>query len=622
MRRSALDANAGDPELPLGTYGAVAAGQESGQDADQLTDEQKAAQRGKPSLQDIPALFTPWLLFGMILIPTALMETHYLSLIAAVTSCVIACAFILFSRGLPWRMLALTSLALCGVGYAMGCYDSAKYVYPYHFYARSPSYELVDADWAPGSVADAGFLSFTAETHVDSTRSVGYVSGSTWCVAPIVSNDLSDSAGFWAVGKDCCRRQGLFRCGDARNRSTHTGIVIRDVSPILQDELPQYKKAAEMAAGTYGINMPGNPIFVRWNDTPENNENWYWDNAVSFALTAVSLFFLVPPLFLLVMKLAGTSLFGREGDDKWHPEKLDLMGFGFNFQKKLYPTYLQADLMYSRSFYTGEVIQDYIFHVANRHVYWSCLLCHPSHPYQKWERLIVAVTISAVVWFSTAAFTAFLGTSLGRTAFVVVMVLFLRNALQLLLMNVAIEASARDLEAKGVIGARTTRDISSVEVALLAAYCLGSVAFAIACSGLIGISDMSVGSALHSSLDVFGYIYVLDFTADLITPFLGHDAFHGVWTFGFFGRWRHERDEYESSKKDLMARQMSAQWTSLGAEVLGAKPQQGSARPQQSSAQSLKTARVGDQYMVPSGTLKPTTTSAPMFSQFAMKRSC
>lgn len=613
MSRSTLDANAGDPELPLGTYGTVTAGQAAGLDAEQLTDEEKLAQRGQPSLQDVPALFTPWLLFSMILIPTALMETRSLSTIAAMTSCAIACAFVLFSRGLPWRMLALTSLALCGVGYAMGCYDCAKYVYPYHFYTRSPSYELVEADSAPGSVADAGFLSFTAETHIDTTRSVGYVSGATWCVAPIVSSDLSDSAGYWAVGKDCCKRQGLFSCGDARNRTIHSGVVIKDVSPILQDELPQYKKAAEMAAGTYGINMPRNPIFVHWNETPENNESWYWDNAVSFAMTAAFLFFLVPPMFLLVMKLARTSFFGKKSDDKWHPEKLDLMGFGFNFSKTVYPSYLQADLVYSRSFYTGEVIQDYIFHVANRHIYWSCLLCHPSHPYQKWERLIVAVTVSAVMWFSTAAMTAFLGTSLVRTTYVVVMVLLLRNALKLLLMQMAIEKSARELESKGVIGAATTREISSTEMALLAAYGIGSVAFAMACLALIGISDVSIGSALRSSLDVFGYTYVLDFVSDLITPFLGHDAFHGVWTFGFFGRWRRERDEFESSKKDLMSRQMSAQWTSLGAEVLGATPQQ-------KSAQSLKSARVGDQYMVPRGVMKPTTASAPMFSQFAMKR--
>lgn len=35
-------------------------------------------------------------------------------------------------------------------------YDEAKYLYPYHFYERSPSYLHVDPASKPGSVGDAG----------------------------------------------------------------------------------------------------------------------------------------------------------------------------------------------------------------------------------------------------------------------------------------------------------------------------------------------------------------------------------------------------------------------------------------------------------------------------------
>ena len=35
-------------------------------------------------------------------------------------------------------------------------YDEAKYLYPYHFYDRSPSYFSVDPNSKAGSVADAG----------------------------------------------------------------------------------------------------------------------------------------------------------------------------------------------------------------------------------------------------------------------------------------------------------------------------------------------------------------------------------------------------------------------------------------------------------------------------------
>ena len=34
--------------------------------------------------------------------------------------------------------------------------------------------------------------------------------------------------------------------------------------------------AARMAAETYGMNLPPDPVFIRWNDTPEANQAWYW----------------------------------------------------------------------------------------------------------------------------------------------------------------------------------------------------------------------------------------------------------------------------------------------------------------------------------------------------------
>ena len=44
----------------------------------------------------------------------------------------------------------------------------------------------------------------------------------------------------------------------------------------LRGELPQYMAAAKMAAETYGMNLPPDPVFIRWNDTPEENQAWYW----------------------------------------------------------------------------------------------------------------------------------------------------------------------------------------------------------------------------------------------------------------------------------------------------------------------------------------------------------
>ena len=32
-----------------------------------------------------------------------------------------------------------------------------------------------------------------------------------------VMDEMATSAGYWAVGTDCCKRQGSFECGDAQS---------------------------------------------------------------------------------------------------------------------------------------------------------------------------------------------------------------------------------------------------------------------------------------------------------------------------------------------------------------------------------------------------------------------
>ena len=49
----------------------------------------------------------------------------------------------------------MARLSFCA-RHVLRLYDQAKYVYPYHFYGRSPSYTNVDPDSKPGSVGDAG----------------------------------------------------------------------------------------------------------------------------------------------------------------------------------------------------------------------------------------------------------------------------------------------------------------------------------------------------------------------------------------------------------------------------------------------------------------------------------
>eukprot|EP00435_Cladocopium_sp_Y103_P056561 s1780_g19.t1 len=202
------------PSAPA-DYGAVEGAKDEEGSNGIATEEDRARQRGKPSWKDLPPLMFPWFLFGMVLISTALVQGQALCFLSVSASLLLSCGFLLYSRAPPWKVLAFVCFGITLVGWAMGLYDEAKYLYPFHFYDRSPSYLSVDPNSKPGSVADAGFLQFQEGTHVDSTRGVGFVSGSLWCAAPVVMNETVTSAAYWAVGKDCCRERAWFNCGNA-----------------------------------------------------------------------------------------------------------------------------------------------------------------------------------------------------------------------------------------------------------------------------------------------------------------------------------------------------------------------------------------------------------------------
>jgi hypothetical protein len=54
--------------------------------------------------------------------------------------------------------------------------------------------------------------------------------------------------------------------------------------------------------------------------------------------------------------------------------------------------------------WTGEVIQDYVFHVSNTHTFIGIFFCHREHPYEWWERLIIATCVCLLIVFPVAAF--------------------------------------------------------------------------------------------------------------------------------------------------------------------------------------------------------------------------
>merc|ERR1719191_456732 len=128
--------------------------------------------------------------------------------------------------------MILGSLSAVAVlaGAVIGLYAFDTYQIFTDYYSNSRTYTNVVPSEPSASRSDAGKITFTSETHVDGTKSVGYAGpgGVPYCAAPIADNVETPRIEFWAVGMDCCGWEGTFHCDGAKNREAHAGIVVFD----------------------------------------------------------------------------------------------------------------------------------------------------------------------------------------------------------------------------------------------------------------------------------------------------------------------------------------------------------------------------------------------------------
>jgi hypothetical protein len=126
----------------------------------------------------------------------------------------------------------------------------------------------VDASFTAGkNLLDAGIVHFAPGNHFDDLRTWHFTYGSTWCVAPLVTNrtvPLAGSYDFWIVGRDCCSLAASdFRCGDWYSARAPTGVRVVD-----DDDLANYRLAVQQAESLYDITA-ANPVFLTWHADPE-----------------------------------------------------------------------------------------------------------------------------------------------------------------------------------------------------------------------------------------------------------------------------------------------------------------------------------------------------------------
>mmetsp|Transcript_116882 Transcript_116882/g.183825 ORF Transcript_116882/g.183825 Transcript_116882/m.183825 type:complete len:336 (-) Transcript_116882:57-1064(-) len=168
--------------------------------------------------------------------------------------------------------------------------------------------DVEPGQWQGGQALDAGELDFRAGTKVNTQMNMVYFQKKGWCAAPIVASDGAPLASydFWAVGVDCCSsRHGDFACGSTgQNGEPLLGLRVLDDS-----EIAGYKLAVMQAQAAYNIQVH-NPIFLLAVKSPYALIKSYWNHAITFAYTCMSLF----ALFQVAAVCTQAYIFGKDAE--------------------------------------------------------------------------------------------------------------------------------------------------------------------------------------------------------------------------------------------------------------------------------------------------------------------
>eukprot|EP00933_Yihiella_yeosuensis_P053426 TRINITY_DN5165_c0_g1_i1.p1 TRINITY_DN5165_c0_g1~~TRINITY_DN5165_c0_g1_i1.p1 ORF type:complete len:326 (+),score=40.56 TRINITY_DN5165_c0_g1_i1:178-1155(+) len=157
---------------------------------------------------------------------------------------------------------------------------------PYYDMVNLNSYWNVDPVSARGAqYMDAGRMIFSQGSHLDISKSMGFKSKHTYCVAPVSLNGLNASGqvvyDFWAVGKDCCHgsQGGDFQCAGYNDRYARGGLRLMN-----DKDRPYFRLAVQQAEAAYNIQAI-HPIFFYWMHDPMQEVDSYKNAGYSFFTT-------------------------------------------------------------------------------------------------------------------------------------------------------------------------------------------------------------------------------------------------------------------------------------------------------------------------------------------------
>lgn len=200
----------------------------------------------------------------------------------------------------PSQAVGMLSIAAVCAGTFCGlyCYDTFG-IFSF-FYSNSRKYTNVVPSMPSAAVSDAGRISFTDETSVDTTKAVGYAAenGNVYCAAPVHDATDTPRVEYWAVGVNCCAYEAEFNCDGSADTSAHAGIVVFDNNGwFSESNKDYYNKARQKAEANFDLASVEKPIYLRF-----VNEGNLMKLSKSYSSKATA--------FILLSGLAATILLG------------------------------------------------------------------------------------------------------------------------------------------------------------------------------------------------------------------------------------------------------------------------------------------------------------------------
>jgi len=257
----------------------------------------KANEGSMMMMGNIVLIIVPWLLFVGISMLYAFLYHHSREIVwlASIACVALAAMFMSMDRmhGNWYPFLGMLSLVAVLSGNICGMYNYSEYMLQYWAYNQNRSYTNVLPSEPAAAHADAGKIEFAGSARIDTTKAVGYKSGDTYCVAPVMDETQTSRVEYWAAGIGCCKQRADFSCDQAADPTAHSGVVILDSNSFFTSSRDFFKLAVKQAEAQYDIVSAPEPLFVRWVAKPEEVQDMFWTYGIGYLLVSVFVYLLV-----------------------------------------------------------------------------------------------------------------------------------------------------------------------------------------------------------------------------------------------------------------------------------------------------------------------------------------